>query len=117
MPDNLTKEQRSYCMSRITSKETIPELILKKEMKSQGFTYQPKNTFGKPDFIHRDKKIAVFIDGCFWHMCPKCFIKPKSNKNYWIPKLERNAVRGKEINIAYKNDGWEVIRIWEHELK
>ena len=117
MPDNLKKEQRSYCMSRITSRETIPELILKKEMKSQGFIYQPKGTFGNPDFIHKGKKIVVFIDGCFWHMCTKCFKEPKSNKEYWIHKLERNAIRDKEITLAYENSDWEVIRIWEHELK
>src|SRR3989344_2356892 len=117
MSDNLTKEQRSYCMSRINSRETIPELILKKEMKSQGFIYQTKHTLGNPDFIHEDKKMVVFIDGCFWHVCPKCFKKPKSNKDYWIPKLERNAIRDKEVDIAYKNNGWEVVRIWEHELK
>jgi DNA mismatch endonuclease (patch repair protein) len=117
MVDNLTKEQRSFCMSRINSKETIPELILKKEMKHHGFIYQPKNTFGNPDFIHKDKKIVLFIDGCFWHMCPNCFKYPKSNRKYWLPKLRRNDVRAKEVELAYKNEGWDVIRIWEHELK
>ena len=117
MPDSLTKEQRSYCMSRITSRETIPELILKKEMKSQGFTYQPKNALGNPDFIHKGKRIVVFIDGCFWHKCHVHFIEPKSNKSYWLPKLERNCIRDAEVNIAYKNAGWKVLRLWEHELK
>ena len=50
-------------------------------------------------------------------MCPKCFIEPKSNKGYWLPKLERNAVRDKEIETAYKNEGWKVLRIWEHRLR
>lgn len=117
MPDNLTKNQRSFCMSQIRSKKTIPELILKKEMKFHGFIYQPKNAPGNPDFVNWDKQIAVFIDGCFWHKCPKCFKNPKSNKKYWLPKLERNVVRRKEIEKAYKIIGWKVLRIWEHELK
>ena len=116
MPDNLIKEQRSLCMSKINSKNTIPELIMKKEMKLHGFIFQHKAP-GNPDFINYSKKIAVFIDGCFWHKCPNHFIEPKSNKDYWVPKLERNVIRAKEIELAYKNSGWKVLRIWEHELK
>ena len=101
-------------MSRIRSRNTDPELKHKK--KALGFAYQP-NAFGKPDFINYKKRIVVFIDGCFWHKCPKHYIVPKSNKKYWLPKLERNDIRGKEVSIAYKNSGWKVARIWEHELK
>ena len=104
-------------MSRIRAKNTIPELILKKEMKLHGFVHQPKNTPGNPDFINYKNKTVVFIDGCFWHKCPLCFKEPKSNKRYWLPKLERNTVRAKEIGIAYKTAGWKVVRIWEHKLK
>ena len=107
MSDNLTKEQRSYCMSRIRSRDTKAELKYKKGAK--GFIYQP-DVFGKPDFINYKKKIVVFIDGCFWHKCPKHFVPPKS-------KIERNITRDGEIMLAYKNHGWKVIRIWEHELK
>lgn len=114
MPDNLTKLQRSFCMNRIRSKNTKPELNYKK--KALGFDYHPK-LFGSPDFVSYSKKTAVFIDGCFWHKCPFHFIAPKSNKDYWIPKLEKNVLRDKEVEIAYKNSGWKVIRIWEHELK
>ena len=112
--DNLTKEQRSYCMSRIRSKNTKPEL--KHKEKASDFIYQPK-TFGKPDFMNYKKKVVIFVDGCFWHKCPKHYIEPKSNKKYWLPKLERNAIRAEEVNITYKNAGWKVIRIWEHWLK
>ena len=112
--DTLTKKQRSYCMSRIRSKNTKPELILKKKLK--GFKYHPK-VYGSPDFINYKKKTAVFIDGCFWHKCPIHFKYPKSNRKYWLPKLKRNAVRDKEIETAYKNSGWKVKRIWEHKLK
>jgi len=113
MPDTLTPQQRSYCMSKIKSKNTSLELRLKKSL--HNFEYQPK-IFGNPDFIYFKKKIVLFIDGCFWHMCPKHFIKPKTNKSYWMPKLKRNVVRDKEIRIAYKIAGWKVISVWEHEL-
>ena len=115
MADNLTKEQRSYCMSRIRSSHTKPELILKKKLK--GFVHNPKGIFGNPDFIDWKKKTVIFIDGCFWHKCPIHFKKPKSNKKYWFPKLEKNVIRDKEIDITYTNAGWKVLRIWEHELK
>jgi len=115
MADNLTKEQRSFCMSRIRSKDTKPEL--KHKAKNLHLEYQPKGLFGNPDFVDWKKKIVVFIDGCFWHKCPKHFIEPKSNREYWLPKLKRNVIRDKETDISYKNAGWKVIRIWEHDLK
>ena len=114
MPDNLTKKQRSYNMSRIKSSKTKPELNFKKKFRE--FSYQPK-VFGKPDFIDYKKKIVIFIDGCFWHKCQKHFKKPKSNIAYWKPKIKRNVLRDKEINFAYKNSGWKVKRVWEHSLK
>lgn len=115
MPDNLTKKQRSYCMSKIRSSHTKPELVLKKCLK--GFKHNPKKIFGNPDFINWKKKTVIFLDGCFWHKCPECYIEPKSNKKYWLPKLEKNVMRDKETDIAYINAGWKVLRIWEHELK
>ena len=115
MSDNLTKEQRSFCMSRIRSKNTKPELNHKAE--NLNLDYQPKGLFGNPDFVDWRKKIAVFIDGCFWHKCLIHYKNPKSNRRYWLPKLEKNVIRDKEINIAYKNLGWKVVRIWEHKLK
>ena len=113
MTDNLTKKQRSYCMSKIRCRNTSPELILKEKFKS--LEYQPKE-FGNPDFIDYKNKTVIFIDGCFWHKCPLHWNKPKSNKKYWLLKLDRNAVRDNEVNLAYKTAGWKVKRIWEHEL-
>jgi DNA mismatch endonuclease (patch repair protein) len=109
--DKFTKNQRSYCMSRIKSRGTKPELLLKKKLK--GFIYQPR-VFGSPDFINYKKKEAVFIDGCFWHGCPHHFRAPASNRKYWLPKIKRNMRRDREINLAYKFAGWKVRRIWEH---
>ena len=103
-------------MSRIRSRNTKPERILKKLLQKIGFQYQPKLK-GRPDFADRKNKTAIFIDGCFWHKCPKHFKEPKTNRAYWIPKIEKNALRDSKINQEYKKRGWKVIRIWEHELK
>lgn len=116
MADSLTKEQRSYCMSRIKSRGTYPEIKLKKFLRGSGFSYQPKIK-GNPDFAHKTRKIAILMDGCFWHGCPKCYREPKSNKDYWIPKIKNNRKRDKIKRKLLKNNGWEVIRVWSHELK
>jgi len=102
-------------MSRIRSKDTKPEL--RHKAKNLHLEYQPKGLLGNPDFIDWKKKIVVFIDGCFWHKCPIHYKQPKTNKKYWLPKLNRNVVRDKEVNLAYKNAGWKVVRIWEHDLR
>lgn len=60
-------------------------------------------------------KLAVFVDGCFWHMCPRHFHLPKSNVAYWVPKLESNVARDRRIDVAFTADGWGVLRVWEHE--
>lgn len=102
-------------MSKIRSRDTSPEL--KHRERFRKLEYQPKSLFGNPDFIDWKNKTVFFIDGCFWHKCPIHWNKPKSNKEYWLIKLEKNAIRDKEIDIAYKNVKWKVVRIWEHELR
>lgn len=102
-------------MSRIRSENTNAEKLLRDSIKGTFLRYQPK-TFGKPDFGLTNKKIAIFVDGCFWHKCPKCFRKPKSNTNYWRPKINNNAQRDKKITRKLKSNGWKVIRIWEHQI-
>lgn len=72
---------------------------------------------GKPDFVFSRFKIAVFIDGCFWHGCPRHCRMPSSNVNYWNNKIEKNKIRDKKITMTLKMRGWQVIRIWEHEIK
>jgi len=114
--DVLTKKQRSYCMSRIRSIGTKAEIMLKKELKKHGFIYQPK-LFGKPDFANIKRRVVVFVDGCFWHKCPKCYQEPKTRKNFWLLKIKRNVRRDKEVNKELRKRGWKVIRIWEHDIK
>jgi len=116
MVDVHTKEQRSYNMSRIMGKNTKPELKLKAFFEKKNFIYQ-SNEYGKPDFIHYRRKIVVFIDGCFWHKCPKCFRLPETNKKFWENKINENCRRDMEITFNYKGSGWKVVRIWEHTIK
>ena len=117
MTDVHTKKQRSYNMSKIRASETKLELRLKKFLKNLGFIYQPKNVYGRPDFAHKKEKVAIFIDGCFWHKCPKHFTAPKSSEKFWKNKINRNAERDREVTKRLKRGGWKVIRVWEHDLK
>jgi len=115
MVDTVSKEKRSYVMSRIKSNNTNAEMLLKNSIKGTFLRYHPKMC-GNPDFGIKEKKIAIFVDGCFWHKCPKCFRKPKSNTNYWRPKIDNNVKRDKKITRKLRSDGWKVIRIWEHKI-
>lgn len=117
MPDKFSKGIRSKIMSKIRSNETVAELTLKKALVGNYFRYQPKKIYGNPDFANKRKKVAIFVDGCFWHKCPKCYITPKSNKKYWLQKIKGNIARDKKINKFLKKYGWTIIRIWEHEIK
>lgn len=116
MTDNLTTEQRSYSMSRIRSTKTRPETAIRPLMKKLGFTYQPKGIKGRPDFLNKENKTIVFIDGCFWHGCRLHYIQPKTNVKYWKHKIETNVERDREVDRNLRSDGWKVIRIWEHQI-
>ncbi len=72
---------------------------------------------GKPDFAFPKQKVAVFVDGCFWHGCPKCYTRPKTNRAFWDRKREDNMARDKRVNRQLRLQGWKVIRIWQHYLK
>lgn len=119
MADVLTPEQRAYNMSMIRGKNTGPEVKLRKMLWTEGIRgYRIHyNLPGKPDITFTKKKIAIFIDGCFWHKCPICFQEPETRKEFWMEKIQSNVGRDKKINEQLKNDGWTVIRIWEHEIR
>ncbi len=118
MVDVLTKEQRSYNMSRIRGRDTKTEIALRKLLYTKGLRGYRVNFKlpGKPDIVFTKYKIAVFIDGCFWHKCPKCFIEPETNKDFWMNKINSNVERDTEINDILTKRGWKVIRFWEHEI-
>ena len=118
MTDVFSKEVRSAVMSRIRSKNTTSEILVRKELWRRGYRYRIHYSLqGKPDLVFIRERLAVFIDGCFWHKCPKCYIEPKSNRDYWIPKIQRNVDRDKSNTRLLKRKGWSVLRIWEHEVK
>jgi len=118
MADVHTKKQRSYNMSKIKCRDTKPEILLRKFLFASGVrgyrvNYRIK---GKPDIVFLGKKIAVFVHGCFWHKCPKCFQKPATNKAFWLDKINSNVKRDKEINAVLNKLGWKVMRFWEHDI-
>jgi len=117
--DNLTKEQRKKNMQAIRSKETKIETFVSKALWNAGIRFRKnvKDLPGKPDIALKKYKTAVFIDSCFWHKCPEHFKRPKSNNSYWDKKIERNVARDLEVNEYYKTKGWNILRVWEHQLK
>ncbi len=121
MADNHSKEIRSFNMSRIKSKNTAPELIVRKFLFSEGFRYRlhDKKLNGKPDIILPKYKTLIFVHGCFWHCHKDCkrSALPKSRKEYWIPKLERNASNDLKNIKLLKSSGWHCIVVWECSLK
>ena len=117
--DNLSKEDRRKNMQCIRSVNTLPELLVMNELKRRKiyFAKHVDKIMGKPDIVFRRKKLLVFIDSDFWHFNPKLFIMPKTNKKYWKEKIKRNIERDKFVNKELKKTGWNVIRIWESEIK
>jgi len=117
--DNLTKVQRRKNMQNIRSTGTAPETLVMRALQRQNvyFAKNVKSIIGKPDIVFRRKKIVVFVDSDFWHVHPKRFIMPQSNKRYWKEKIQRNKKRDSEVNKELRKTGWKVIRIWEHDIK
>jgi DNA mismatch endonuclease Vsr len=119
--DNVSKRTRSYTMSRIRSANTKPEQIVRKFLFLNGFRYRKNNSNlpGNPDIVLPKYNTIILVNGCFWHMHDDCsiFSMPKSNQEYWIPKLTGNKKRDERNIIALNNLGWHVIIIWECELK
>lgn len=117
--DSFTRAQRSSCMSAIKSRgNKNTELRLVAILRSNQIKgWRRHETLpGKPDFIFRRERVAIFVDGCFWHGCRWHCRMPKSRTVFWRPKLARNKARDREVNQLLKADGWRIIRIWEHAL-
>lgn len=116
--DVLTPEQRQRCMASNKGRDTTPEVKLRKKCWSLGLRYKVQvKLIGKPDFVFTRAKIAVFVDGCFWHGCPVHYTAPKARSEFWQKKLFRNRKRDEIVNAELQALGWIVIRIWEHDLK
>jgi len=120
MTDVFSRAKRSDVMSHIRSKgNKKTEIALAKLFRTHkivGWRRQPE-IFGRPDFVFCQHHLVVFVDGCFWHMCPRHFSMPKNNRSFWKRKLEANVSRDKAVTSELKQRGWEVIRLWEHQLR
>lgn len=102
------------------SRDTAPEMALRRLIHAQGLRYRiavrPLPEIRRTaDLVFRPAKVAVFVDGCFWHRCPLHATDPKTNSDYWKPKLERNVERDRETDLLLGQAGWLSVRIWEHE--
>lgn len=120
MADTLTRRERSQRMSLVrASGNKATELFLAVALRRHGLKgWRRKTTvFGKPDFAWMRQRIALFVDGCFWHGCPTHSRIPKSRKEFWIPKLERNRSRDRQVTARLQRAGWSVLRIWECDLR
>lgn len=120
MADNHSKEIRSKNMSHIRSTNTKPEAKVRKYLFARGFRYRKnvKALPGCPDIVLPKYKTVIFVNGCFWHKhdCPR-FVMPSSNQDYWIPKINANKERDERNQKCLREKGWNVIVVWECELK
>jgi DNA mismatch endonuclease (patch repair protein) len=100
-------------------RDTSPEIAVRKILHSEGFRYRvdyaPLGGRRRADIVFTRQRVAIFIDGCFWHGCPAHATLPKTNTDYWLPKLQRNIERDRETNEMLLSAGWTVLRFWEHE--
>ncbi len=119
--DRLSKQRRSEIMSRIYGKDTNPELVVRSMVHKLGYRYRlhSKKLPGKPDLVFSKRKKVMFVHGCFWHGhrgCRKGKL-PKSNLDYWVPKIEQNKKRDAKNRRKLKSEGWDVLVVWQCELK
>tara|TARA_Y100001958_G_scaffold107799_1_gene75594 strand:- start:2577 stop:2990 length:414 start_codon:yes stop_codon:yes gene_type:complete len=110
-------EQISDQMRRMPTRDSKPEIKIRKVLYSLGLRYRvhQKHLPGKPDISFGPAKVAVFVDGCFWHNCPDHGTIPKSNRDWWVEKFKKNRERDKRKDRELRQIGWEPIHIWEHE--
>ena len=116
-----TQEQIHYNMQRVKSKDSETEKILRNALWNKGYRYRKnvKDVFGHPDIVFKSKKVAIFCDSEFWHGYDweRKKNEIKTRQDFWIPKIERNMQRDKEVNMKLSEEGWTVLRFWGTEIK
>jgi len=120
MGDVFSVADRSRIMSRVKDRgNKATELRLIEILKDGSITGWRRRTkiFGKPDFVFHKQRLVVFVDGCFWHNCPKHGNVPATNSEFWTAKLKRNFERDRLVNRQLRNRGWRIVRLWQHDLK
>ncbi len=110
---------RSEMMSRIRGRDTGPERMFARALWAAGVRYRlyGLTPVGRPDFTMASKRVAVFVDGCQWHGCPRHYVRPRSNVRFWSKKLRMNFERDLRQTQALEQGGWRVIRVWEHDIR
>ncbi|WP_231931127.1 very short patch repair endonuclease [Micromonospora coriariae] len=110
-------EAVSNQMKRMRRASTKPELLIRRELHRRGLRFRINHPVlpGRPDIAFTRARLAVFVDGCFWHQCPKHGVMPKNNREWWQAKLRRNVERDREKDAALTALGWQVRHFWEHE--
>jgi DNA mismatch endonuclease (patch repair protein) len=121
MADVHSREVRSYNMSRIKSKDTKPEMLVRKFLHANGFRYRlhDKKLPGKPDIVLPKYKTVIFVHGCFWHGHDGCkyYVVPKTRTEWWLNKIDTNKANDIKAFKALKKEGWKIIEVWECDLK
>lgn len=109
---------RSQQMARIKGKDTRPEKLLRSALWQRGLRYRldARVPVGRPDIVFPGKRLAVFVDGCFWHGCPLHYVRPRTRCDFWAGKLAANVDRDRRHTLALEAAGWTVVRLWEHEV-
>lgn len=107
-------------LSRQRQKDTVPELALRRALHSMGYRFRvhvsPVPGLRRTaDIVFPSERVAVFVDGCFWHCCPQHGTVPKNNREWWTAKLQRNVLRDRDTSVQLEQAGWQVMRVWEHE--
>jgi len=117
--DHLSEERRSWNMSRVRSKDTKPEILVRQALHKQGYRFRLhiSNLPGKPDIVLPKWKTVIFVNGCFWHRHKGCqrSTTPTSNRKFWTDKFDRNVKRDRKNKRALKRLGWKVLVVWECE--
>ena len=113
-----TPQTRSRVMARIRGSDTDPELRLRKRLWREGLRYRLKarTPAGRPDLTFVGPRVAVYVDGCFWHGCPDHYVRPRSSTGFWSSKLRENVMRDRRQTLELEVSGWTVLRFWEHEI-
>ena len=118
MADILSPQERSERMSKVRGGDTKPEIIFRKALWREGLRYRLRyKLFGRPDIVFPGPKVAVFVDGCFWHGCPEHYRPPKTRTEWWKNKIAGNKKRDLEVTQHLEKLGWKVLRFWTHDLK
>lgn len=118
--DNISPERRSEIMSRVRSRDSKPEMLVRRLVHAMGYRYRlhARDLPGKPDLVFRSRRKVIFVHGCFWHRHQDCNLAriPKSRRDFWVEKLTKNRDRDERIQQKLLEEGWNTLTLWECEL-